>query len=293
MFTIDHIVLPTSSLDRARRRLSLLGFTVAADAAHPFGTGNTCVFMGDGTYLEPLSVVDAGLYERAIAAGNVFVAEDRHARAVMGDEGFSAIALATKDARSDHERFSRAKLSGGEMLEFSRLVRLPDGSEKLARFRLAFATRGDTDSFGVFTCQRLDPLPADRAALERHENGVSGLAEIVLVSEDAMAACVERLQIMFNGAADSAADSHHVFSASNAVVTLFSTSAFKAEFAADAGFAALPVPRLTGAAIVFRVSDLTVTRAVLAANDVAFMDKGSRIVVAPAPGQGAVFAFEE
>lgn len=292
MFTIDHLVLPTSSLDRARRRLSLLGFTVAADAAHPFGTGNACVFMRDGTYLEPLSVVDADLYDRAIAAGNVFVAEDRHARMVTGEEGFSAIALATEDARADHECFSRAGLSGGDMLEFSRLAQLPDGSEKLARFRLAFAKRGVADSFGFFTCQRLDPLPADRADLERHENGVAGLAEIVLVSEDGLDASVERLNIALDSGSEPALR-HHAFSASNAVVKALSTGAFKAEFAIEPGFGASPALGLTGVAIVFRVPDLAVTRAVLAANDVAFMEKGSRIMVAPAPGQGAVFAFEE
>ncbi|MEB2843660.1 VOC family protein [Rhizobiales bacterium RZME27] len=293
MFTIDHLVLPTASLAVARLRLTRLGFTVAADAAHPFGTGNACVFMRDGTYLEPLSVVDQRQYESAIASGNVFVAQDLDARVLMGEEGFSAIALATDDARADHDRFAGAGLSGGDMLEFSRLARLPDGSEKRARFRLAFAGRDSTDSFGVFTCQRLDPLPADRAALERHENGVSGLAEIVLVAENALASCVKRLQIGLDISQDQAAGDNDAFLASNALVKIFSAGAFGAEFATDAGFEASSARGLSGAAIVFRVPDLAVTRAVLAANDVAFMEKGSRIMVAPAPGQGAVFAFEE
>ena len=52
---IDHLVLPTDSLGVARARLSALGFTVAPDAQHPFGTGNCCVYLQDGTYLEPLA----------------------------------------------------------------------------------------------------------------------------------------------------------------------------------------------------------------------------------------------
>jgi hypothetical protein len=292
MFTIDHLVLPTASLDVARRRLGRLGFTVAADAAHPFGTGNACVFMRDGVYLEPLSIMDSAVYESAIAAGNVFVDQDRDARAIMGDEGFSALALATDDARADHARYSKAGLSGGDMLEFSRLAKLPDGSEKLARFHLAFAGRGEGDSFGVFTCQRLDPLPADRAALERHENGVFGLAEVVLVAENALASYAERLPAALDAGLDSAL-SHSAFSASNALVKVLDAGAFVAEFAMGPGLQTTSVPGLTGAAIVFRVPDLTVTRAVLAANDVAFVNKGGRIVVAPVPGQGAVFAFEE
>ncbi|MGI2032229.1 VOC family protein [Rhizobium panacihumi] len=292
MFTIDHLVLPTASLDIARRRLSRLGFTVAADATHPFGTGNACVFMRDGTYLEPLAVVDSELYENSIAAGNAFVAQDQAARTVMGEEGFSAVALATDNARADRERFTQAGISGGDMLEFSRLAKLPDGSEKLARFHLAFAGRGESDSFGVFTCQRLDPLPADRATLERHENGVFGLAEVVLVAENALASHVGRLQIAIDTGSELAGE-HHRFSARNAAVQVLSAETFRAEFAVEAGFKSSQTLGLTGAAIVFRVPDLTVTRAKLAANDVAFMEKGSRIMVAPAPGQGAVFAFEE
>lgn len=292
MFTIDHLVLPTASLDIARRRLSRLGFTVAADAKHPFGTGNACVFMRDGTYLEPLAVVDSELYGSAIAAGNTFVAQDHAARTVMGEEGFSAVALATDNARADHERLTQTGISGGPMLEFSRLAKLPDGSEKLARFHLAFSGRGESDSFGVFTCQRLDPLPADRAALERHENGVFGLAEVVLLAENALASHAERLHVALDTNSELVGE-HHRFSARNAAVKLLPAGAFMADFAMEAGFKASSERGLAGAAIVFRVPDLAVTRAKLAANDVAFMEKGIRIMVAPAPGQGAVFAFEE
>ncbi|TIX38964.1 MAG: VOC family protein, partial [Mesorhizobium sp.] len=55
---LDHLVLPTASLDVARARLTLLGFTVAPTGIHPFGTENCCVFLTDGTYLEPLAVAD-------------------------------------------------------------------------------------------------------------------------------------------------------------------------------------------------------------------------------------------
>jgi hypothetical protein len=53
---LDHLVLPTGSLDAVRSRLSSLGFIVAPTGIHPFGTENACVFLADGTYLEPLAV---------------------------------------------------------------------------------------------------------------------------------------------------------------------------------------------------------------------------------------------
>lgn len=292
MFTIDHLVLPTMSLDGARRRLKALGFTVAADAAHPFGTGNACVFMGDGTYLEPLSIVDQAAYDQAFADGNVFVRQDGEFRTPAGEEGLSAMALATDDAQADDARFVEAGVSAGKMLEFSRFAKLPDGTEKLARFRLAFAARSDADSFGVFTCQRLDPLPADRSALERHENGVAALSQVVLLAGNTQED-VERIGTVLDASAEKFDFGDHRFAASNAVLRLVDAKTFADTFSSAGDAASLSRTGLGRAAVIFRVPDLAVTRAVLAANDVAFMDKGSRIVVAPAPGQGAVFAFEE
>jgi hypothetical protein len=50
---------------------------------------------------------------------------------------------------------------------------------------------------------------------------------------------------------------------------------------------------LRGAAIVFSVADLAVTEAHLAANGITYTRKNNRILVKAAPGQGALFAFEE
>ena len=55
---LDHLVIPVTDLKAARSRLTRLGFTVAAEARHPFGTENACVFLADKTYLEPLAVGD-------------------------------------------------------------------------------------------------------------------------------------------------------------------------------------------------------------------------------------------
>jgi hypothetical protein len=68
--------LPVEDLDTARARHSALGFTVAADARHPFGTENACVFFADGTYLEPLALPSVKS-ARKRREGNVFVARDQ------------------------------------------------------------------------------------------------------------------------------------------------------------------------------------------------------------------------
>jgi hypothetical protein len=94
---IDHLVLPTASLEAARARLGALGFTVAPTGVHPFGTINACVYFADGTFLEPLAVGDAALADAAVSAGNVFIARDRLFRLSHGDEGFSALVFGTTD----------------------------------------------------------------------------------------------------------------------------------------------------------------------------------------------------
>ena len=61
---LDHVVLPVADLGVARARLTALGFTVAPDGLHPFGTANCCVYLADGTFLEPLAVGDPRKGER-------------------------------------------------------------------------------------------------------------------------------------------------------------------------------------------------------------------------------------
>jgi len=54
----------------ARARLTSLGFVVAPTGIHPFGTENCCVFLADGTYLEPLAIGNEQAAIDATAAGN-------------------------------------------------------------------------------------------------------------------------------------------------------------------------------------------------------------------------------
>jgi hypothetical protein len=284
---LDHLVMPVPSLAVARQRLSALGFTVAPDARHPFGTENACVFLSDGLYLEPLAIGDRASAERTAAEGNVFTGRDLVFRAACGDDGFSGLVVASARADADHARFSATGLSGGPILEFSRAALTADGQEVIARFRLAFAETG-SPSFFLFSCERLNQLPADRAHLERHQNGVLGLRCVWLAADDPIAALpVLETVLETKAVADT---SGHVFKAENGRVVLASRQGLANELGID-------LPRsasgLCGEALVFATADLAVTADCLAANDVAFKKRGARIVVAAAPGQGAAFVFEE
>jgi hypothetical protein len=285
---IDHLVLPVAGLTAARSRLTALGFTVAPDAFHPFGTANACVFFSDGTYLEPLALANRRHAGVAAKRGNVFTARDLAFRKTSNRQGFSALVVATRDAMADHARFKMRGVSAGEVLEFSRGMTLADGSETQASFRLAFAGDDRAPEFFLFSCQRINPLPADRGELERHANTVTGLSEIILSAPTPadFAPLVE--QVLLTKAAPEAAPLQ--LAAANARIRILQDRELEAEFAVQ------PTPGaegLRGRAVIFKTADLAVTEITLAANDVAFVRREGRVLVSAAPGQGVMFGFEE
>ncbi|KKX33672.1 VOC family protein [Rhizobium sp. LC145] len=287
---IDHLVLPVSNLAAARSRLSELGFTVAPDADHPFGTRNACVFLPDGSYLEPLGVANRRQASGTAKRGNVFTAHDLEFRGGGHREGLSALVVASTDAAADEARFRRHGISRGEMLHFSRPVTLPDGSVSEASFRLAFAADERAPDFLLFAAERVNPLPANRGDLERHANHVLGFSEIVL-SAPAPSDFAAMLETVMETQAEAEAESGAVrIQASNCAVRIAPDGELEPEFA----LAPDDAPSgLHGRAIIFRVADLAVTEITLAANDVAFIRKAGRVLVAAAPGQGVLFGFEE
>ncbi|MEY9781488.1 VOC family protein [Sinorhizobium fredii] len=283
---LDHLVLPVAELGRARRRLADLGFTVAEDARHPFGTENACVFLSDNTYLEPLAVASREECEAAALAGNAFIARDHAFRFRQGPEGLSAIVLGTPDAAADHIRYRSCGISGGEMLEFSRPMRLPDGREGLGSFRLALAADLRAPDFFLFSCQRIRALPVD-SALHNHENGVVGIAEVVLSEPNPT-----DFQYLLQEAVDEREVSAHSFGmdiqAGSAKLSVMNPAGMEAFY----GRSVSATERgLRGRAVVFRVTDLEATRALFAQNDIEFAEMGGRLIVPEAPGQGVIFAF--
>jgi hypothetical protein len=287
---LDHLVLPVAALSTARARLGALGFTVAGDAKHPFGTENACVFLADKTYLEPLAVASREDCEAAARAGNVFVARDQAYRFRQGQDGFSALVFSTENAAADHERFRAEGLSAGDMLTFSRPMTLPDGSVATGSFRLAFAADLRSPDFFGFTCERVSPLPADRTALETHANGAIGLRQVVLSEPNPT-----DFQVLLQELVDARETEAHSFGmdieTENVRVSVLNPAGMRGFF--GTGNEGPGERGLRARAIVFAVSDLKATEALLAENAVDYIKKDGRLVVSPAPGQGALFVFGE
>lgn len=271
---LDHVVLPTADLAIARQRLTALGFTVSPVGIHPFGTVNCCVYLGDGTFLEPLAIGDSAAAGEAVAAGNVFVGRDSAFRDVHGDEGFSAVVFGTNDADADHSEFVAAGVSAGPRLDFSRPFVDASGKSDVASFRLAFAAEpGSQGDAFFFTCERVNAPDVDRSALQAHANGARRvLAVEASVAEPAAAA--ELLATVARSSVDAVSEIP-LANARLAVRAMAGSSGLRLD------------------AMVFAVDDLAVARELLARNGIAHDLSGQRLVIPPAPGQGAAFIFEE
>jgi len=286
---LDHLVLPVEDLDTARARHSALGFIVAADALHPFGTENACVFFEDGTYLEPLAIASREDCEEAARKGNVFVARDQAYRFRRGDSGFSALVVGSKDADADHDRFVELGMSGGEMLEFSRPMKLADGSELTASFKLSFAADLRTPDFFGFAVERINVPAADRSALTAHDNGVVGISEIILSEPNPTDFQYFIQELACNREVDANSFGMSI-ELDGTTITVFN----KAGLETHLGVTDPSRERgLTGRAVVYKVRDLDAFASLLLKNDIPVRQVAGKLIVDPAPGQGAYYCFEE
>lgn len=286
---LDHLVLPTADLGLARHRLEALGFIVAPRGVHPFGTINECVYFADGTFLEPLAIGHRETAEDASVKGNAFTARDAAYRFRRGQEGFSAIVVGSGDAKADHARFAAAGLSGGNLLDFGRDFITPAGDAARMEFRLAFAADLRSPDFFGFSCQRINVPKSDRSALTAHGNGVLSIRSVVL-TEPNPTDFQYLLQELLN---EREVDAHSFgmdISAANAKISVLTHDGYEMMF----GVRLHGKERgLRARAIVFGVDDLVMVNRKLDEAGIDRREAMGRTLVDPAPGQGALFAFEE
>lgn len=289
MRPLDHCVLPISALDTTRARLTALGFTVDADAVHPFGTENACVFFADNTYLEPLAIAQREDCERTAQKGNQFTFRDQAFRFRNGENGFSAMALATENADLDHTVFRKEGISAGRKLLFGRTMTSPEGEKARATFKLAFAADPRSPDSFVFSCQRVGVPKIERSALQSHANCVTGIGEVI-ASEINPTDFQYFLQTVMDNRETHAHSFGMSIKLSNCELDVMTPEGLTARF----GVQRKSVERgLRFEGIVFRTTDLEATDSCLKAGGIKPERRGNVIVVDNAEGQGAFFAFKQ
>jgi hypothetical protein len=280
---IDHLVLPVTTLTLARSQLTGLGFNVAPDAQHSFGTGNCCVFFQDRSFLEPITILDRAAADMAAAEGLFFVKRIKRFTERQG-EGFAMLAMTSDDIEADRADVERLGTGAGPAFRFARMATAPDGTRHEVGFAVAALDGAAAADASFFLCQHFAQDVLFQPKYLEHPNGALGIAAVSAVAENP-------------------ADFHILLGAASGRRELRSTS-FGVEAAADgrsiailtpAGFRARygvepPDPRrgLRFAAFDLIVADL----------DRALGHAGARaqrredgVIVPPSPGLGAVIAL--
>lgn len=286
---LDHLVLPVSNLEIARDRLNALGFTVAPDAIHPFGTENCCVFFKDDSFLEPLAIAHRETCEKAALRGNVFVGRDQVFRFRKGDNGFSAMVFGTNDAEKDHKEFRKENFSAGKMLKFMRDVDDGKGNIDKAGFKLAFTHDPRSPDSFFFTCERVNPPKIDKSELQRHKNGALGIKEVVLTESNPTDFQYVLQEVINQREVDSHSFGMDLKSGS-ANIAVYTPAGFEAYFGERIKCHSRGM-RLR--AFVVGVKSLAKAKSVLNKSKIAFDEIAGRLVVKPEIGQGYFLAFEK
>jgi hypothetical protein len=280
---LDHIVHAVRDLDAAAALYRRLGFTVGARNRHPWGTHNHIVQF-PGFFVELLTMAEPErLGEDGIS--RLFGAFQRDFLARR--EGFSMLLLESHDAAADAAQFRDAGIAAADALRFEREAKRPDGSTVRVAFSLAFAIDDKADA-GFAVCQQHFSESFWNPAFQSHQNGVAGVAGVVLV-------------------ADNPSD-HHVFASafvgerellatSNGITvkTPRGTLDVMTPAAYASHFGGTPPDVAQGArlaALRLAVGDVAAVAALLAQAGIAADDRMGRIVVGPDAALGAAIVFE-
>jgi hypothetical protein len=184
-FGIDHPLITVGDLDAAAERLAALGFTVTPLGRHPWGTHNRlAVFPGDLLELMTIgdpAAVDGNTIDRQLFGTLIRDFRSRHT-------GVAMMALHATDLDRDLIEAQRRGLVVDGVIDFRRVVRLPDGTDDEAVVRLAMMIDRRRPGLSLFLCQQVKRHFVEVPAWMAHPNGASRLFGITYLDDEARAA---------------------------------------------------------------------------------------------------------
>lgn len=282
---LDHIVHAVRDLDAAAEFYRSAGFTVSARNVHPWGTHNHIVQF-PGFFIEVLTVGEPGKLKGEGLAKVFGIANQQ---AIARGDGFSMLALESKNIEADVEDFRQRGIGASSALPFSREAKLPDGKTVTVGFTLAFARDELSPHTGFFAIQHRDPAMFYKKELQQHANGASGVLGAILV-------------------ADNPTD-HHIFLGGVTGVRELHSSSLGVSAATPRGdveileatavqdrFGVTPKVERTGATLEglrLAAPDLDAVERIFKANNIASHRHIGRLVVKPEAAFGATLIFEE
>lgn len=286
---IDHVVLSVPDLDGARARFELLGFNVADNARHHFGTENAIIGFANCTYLEPLAIGDENRVKKHIDKRHPFVVHDNafrfHHRDAPGAEfegGFSMLAFGGKNVKKLRKKFKKSGLRTGKLAK----VKRPG-----LKVRIVFAMDERAAESFLLVCERKNGPPTFDEQLTNHTNGAIGVRRIVMVDENPNDFS-DYLQTVCRSEDVEATKDGVDIATANGTLSLYTPDGLQKYYGVDAAPSTdRQGPRLVAYEIA--VASLDETAMILASRGVDVRQVGQRLIVANAPGQGSILAFVE
>jgi len=280
---LDHIVHAVRDLDAAAALYRSLGFSVGARNRHPWGTHNYIVqlsgfFVELLTLAEPDRLGNDGFSKLFGAYNGDFI--KRH-------EGLSLLILESRDARADEASFRAAGIAAAEAMRFEREGKRADGTAVKVAFSLAFADDKLAPEIHFATCQQHYPENFWSPALQKHANGVTGVAGVVAVAGEP-----ERhrgFMEAFGGGRATGTDRGFSIATPRGTIEMMTAEAFVHRF----GVVAPDVTRGARlAAVRFTVADAELLQNVPELAGMAGLYAGNAAIVGADDAMGAVLAFE-
>ncbi|MDF3838171.1 VOC family protein [Cupriavidus basilensis] len=276
MEPLDHAVMVCPDLDAAAQAWRRFGFTLTPRGHHSLGSQNHCVMLARD-YLELLHVTVPSPTRRY------------YWDAQQAGAGCAALSCKSGDAFS-----AAAQLRGGgwhtsDPIEFSRPVRLDDGTERPATFRVTAID--DAPGARFFFCEHQTPELLWRPEWTTHANGATGIATMFLVVAPALVEAAGRAYAELTGG-EMTQLSDHICSLALDGATLVVTTPQALAAATGTGHVRRAVPGY--AAIRLRTGDLAAAREGWRAACVDALDLGPGESLIPASAAGGVaLLFEQ
>ena len=162
----DHAVIVCGDLDAAVTQWRVLGFTLTPRGYHTLGSQNHCIMLARD-YLELLHVTAPS------------PSRQYYWDAQQRGGGCAAMSCKSRDAFATADRLRAAGFQPSDPIEFSRPVRLDDGSEHPATFRVTALDHAPGARY--FVCEHRTPELLWRPEWMTHANGAQAIAATYLV----------------------------------------------------------------------------------------------------------------
>jgi hypothetical protein len=266
----DHAVVVCGDLDAAAANWRALGFTLTPRGYHTLGSQNHCIMLARD-YLELLHVTAPS------------PSRQYYWDAQQRGDGCAAMSCKSRDAFATAARLRAAGYKTSDPIEFSRPVRLDDGSEHPATFRVT--ALDEAPGARYFVCEHRTPELLWRPEWLAHANGATAIEAAYLVVEAGQVGAATAAYVEITASKLIAADDRVARIAVDGAELVISTADALAEVTGTLQITA----ESTGyAAIRLRTSDLAKARTYWGTQSIATVDLGPQATLIPAASANGV-----